>query len=302
MGGLFDVIIVVDWSAQATPKSGPDSIWSYELDTADGSAVLANHRTRHAARDHLAGRLRHHTGRRALAGFDFPFGYPAGFAVAAGIARPGEQPWQATWRHLAEQVTDDARNRNNRWIVAADLNRRIGHHAFWGVPARRAGRHLASTKRLSLPPPLVELRTAEAQLRQHGLHPFSVWGLLGAGSVGSQALTGIPVLHHLRHAPGLAQRTQVWPFETGLTDEPGSAPSDAIVLAEVWPSGIAFELEPHPQRQHTVKDARQVSALAHHLAARDAAGLLAGDLRPNLAPEVAAAAQAEEGWVLGVPA
>ena len=31
---LFDVIVIVDWSAQSSAKRGADSIWSYELDAA----------------------------------------------------------------------------------------------------------------------------------------------------------------------------------------------------------------------------------------------------------------------------
>jgi hypothetical protein len=122
-----------------------------------------------------------------------------------------------------------------------------------------------------------------------------VWQLLGAGSVGSQVLTGIPVVHHLRHHVALRDRARVWPFETGLATTPAADVDDAIVIAEVWPSSIPFDHVDHP-----VKDARQVIALAHHLAALDAAGSLGPLFVPSLTASEAAAVVAEEGWVLGL--
>ncbi len=284
---MFDVIIIVDWSANATPKRGADSIWSYELH--DEPAQPINHRTRLEARDHLVARLGHHAGRRVLLGFDFPLGYPAGFAAAAGFSGAA---WQAIWQHLADRITDTPRNRNNRWEVASDLNRRLDHHRFWGSPPSRAGEHLPTHKPLNL----AADRAAEQRLRSLGLRPFSPWQLLGAGSVGSQSLTGIPVAHHLRHHPALAARTLVWPFETGLTDEPGGDRDDAIVVAEVWPSAIDFR-----HVVHDVKDARQVMALAHHFGDLQRAGLLGAAFRPLLDPSIEHGVVTEEGWVLGLP-
>ena len=81
---LFDVIVIVDWSAQSSAKRGADSIWSYELDAAlpaHGDPI--NHPTRAEAREHLVSRLQRHATRTVLLGFDFPLGYPAGFAAAA---------------------------------------------------------------------------------------------------------------------------------------------------------------------------------------------------------------------------
>ncbi|MGB8861060.1 MAG: hypothetical protein WCC60_17510, partial [Ilumatobacteraceae bacterium] len=146
------------------------------------------------------------------------------------------------------------------------------------------------------PPELPPDRVAEQRLRTHGLHPFSPWQLLGAGSVGSQTLTGIPVAHHIRHHSELSPRTRVWPFETGLTADPtrgsGSA-ADAIVIAEIWPSAIAFD-----HVDHVVKDARQVIALAHHLAGLDATGSLGPAFGLALDPATARRVIDEEGWVL----
>jgi len=108
--------------------------------------------------------------------------------------------------------------------------------------------------------------------------------------VGSQVLTGIPVVHRLRHHPALRDRTRIWPFETGL-----QRPHATVVLAEIWPTLVDVDHVDHP-----VKDARQVIALADVLADRERAGTL--DLW--FAPAVPAAARedvlTEEGWVLGV--
>jgi hypothetical protein len=221
---VFDRIVIVDWSAANTPKRGADSIWSYCTD--DREPV--NHPTRAGAFTELATKLQ--TPGRTLVGFDFPLGYPSGFAGAAGL--DGEQPWSAAWRFLAGAVVDDERNRNNRWWVAAELNRRMGQRRFWGVPPRFASEHLWSRK----VPITAEFRTSESVLRSRRSYPSSVWQLLGAGSVGSQTITGIPVVHRLRHHPLLAHRARVWPFETGLAPATGD---QAIVIAEVWPSACS---------------------------------------------------------------
>jgi precorrin-8X/cobalt-precorrin-8 methylmutase len=276
---VFDRIVVVDWSASNTPKSGVDSIWVSCLDREVGVSA-ANHRTRAAASDALV-ELADVPG-RVLLGFDFPLGYPAGFAAALGLA--GE-PFAATWALLTELLDDDHRNRNNRFEVAAELNRRLGRQQFWASPPRRAGEHLTTTKPVRTDAHLPEFRAAEQHLRDQRRYPFSVWQLLGAGSVGSQALTGIPVVERLRRHTSLQRRVQVWPFQTDLALPAGD---DTIVVAEIWPSAIAFDHVDHP-----VKDARQVIALAQWLAAQDAAmfGPPAADR-----PEVLA----EEGWILGV--
>lgn len=280
---MFDRIVIVDWSAAATPKLRSDSIWTYCL----GDDLAVNHRTRAASFAALVDLLR--LPGTTLLGFDFPLGYPAGFAAAAGFVGP--TPWQATWRFLTEHLVDDERNRNNRWAVAADLNRRLAERRFWGVPRRYAGDHLTVRK----PPIVDEYRTVESRLRHCGLRPFSTWQLLGAGSVGSQTLTGIPVVHRLRHHPDLAARSRIWPFETGLTTDPTSHHRAAIVIAEVWPSAI-----PHDTGLHAIKDACQVMTLARYYAGLDATGDLAAHFHPHLDPATEAKVVGEEAWVLGV--
>ena len=286
---MFDVIIIVDWSASATPKRGADSIWSYEVDVTGPAAAPINHRTRSSARDHLLQRLCAHQGRRVLVGFDFAFGYPSGFAARAGL--PGASSWSATWSYLAAEIMDDERNRNNRWAVAAALNERLGVCQFWGVPFSRRSDWLTTTKP---PTTLAEHRHTEHRLRSTAnTRPFSVWQLLGAGAVGSQTLTGIPVLQHLRTHPSLADRVRVWPFETGFTADPCGGRRDAVVLAEVWPSAVSCD-----HLTESVKDARQVRALAEHFLAADAAGVLAAAFAPAIEPALLREIVTEEGWVL----
>lgn len=125
---LFDAYVFVDWSAAGRPtRKVPraDAIWSGEL-VSGGEPHEHYHRTRAEALAHVRATLVAHVreGRRALVGFDFPYGYPAG--LASFVARDGLPPWRAVWSWLAERIEDDARNRNNRFEVAAELNRMLG--------------------------------------------------------------------------------------------------------------------------------------------------------------------------------
>jgi precorrin-8X/cobalt-precorrin-8 methylmutase len=121
------------------------------------------------------------------------------------------------------------------------------------------------------------------------------WKLLGAGSVGGQVLTGIPVVRTLRDDPRWRERAAVWPFETGL-----GAPADArVVFAEVYPS--LWAVSPAAGEP---KDAAQVRRVARFFAERDCAGnlatLFAGD--PGLNSEQRRRVETEEAWTLGVTA
>ena len=134
---------------------------------------------------------------RTLLGVDFSLGYPAGTAEALGLSGT---PWRAVWTLLSALVVDADDNANNRFEVAADLNRRIGGGPgpFWGCPPSRRSPTLTTTK--TRPDPLAEWRIVEAELRRGGHRPFSGWQLLGVGSVGSQSLVGIPRLAALERS------------------------------------------------------------------------------------------------------
>ena len=278
---LFDAYIACDWSARSTPKSGRDSLWLCRARyAADGTLVweLENPRTRQEAtrllRTWLVAGVE--ANERTLAGFDFSFGLPE-------IAYAGLEvtDWRGYWECLHAHIVEGSKNENNRFAVARALNWRAGlpdGGPFWGVPPGAADAHLRATKQ----PPhdsFPEYRTIETKLRSRKLRPFSMWQLLGNGSVGSQALVGIPVLQSLRTDPVLAPHTRIWPFER----EPGS-----IVIAEVWPSLVDVDLA-----RHEVRDAAQMIALASWAATEDLGGRLAGHLA-DVEPEARS-----EGWVLG---
>ncbi len=114
---------------------------------------------------------------------------------------------------------------------------------------------------------------------------------MGAGSVGSQALTGIPVVEALRDHP-VSPVSRVWPFETGLSVHRETGPR--IVHAEIWPGAVPLNPALHP-----VRDAAQVLTLARHLAALDRAGTLARWFTPRLDPQQTGIVIREEGWILG---
>jgi len=293
---LFDAYMMVDWSAAAVPRTGKDSIWIC-LGERRGKglrlAALDNPPTRAAAKVRLTELLAdlRRRGLKTLAGFDFPFGYPEGFARALGLKGPA---WRAAWDEVTRLIDDGDDNANNRFEVGAALNRRLGAPGpFWGCPARRSNRHLATHR----PDAYGRGRLAERRIGERYITgPQPVWKLAYTGSVGSQMLMGLPVVDALRRDPGLGAR--VWPFETGLRPLDGAALDGcATVLAEIYPSLVA------PQSvTGAVKDALQVQAMVGHLKALDDEGRLsplfagAGDLTAAERKTV----ETEEAWILGV--
>ncbi len=288
---MFDTFVMVDWSAANAPRTGRDSIWICRLG-ANGES-LVNPSTRRAARALLGDWLAEAWAKdeRVLIGFDFPFGYPAGFAARLGLSGP---PWRAVWDEIAGLIEDDERNLNNRFDVADILNRRVSGEPFpfWGCPLASERIHLGRKHHRS------HDRHGLAERRLVDLHIPTAqpcWKLLGAGSVGGQALTGIPVARSLRDDPRWSKRTRVWPFETGLRP-----PADAaVVLAEVYPS--LWAVSPAAGEP---KDAAQVRSVARFFADRDRTGelgiLFAGDVR--LTREERHRVETEEAWTLGVTA
>jgi precorrin-8X/cobalt-precorrin-8 methylmutase len=295
---LFDSYLMVDWSAANTPRRGRDSIWFCLLERmGDGltEVALENPPTRHSAYSRLRDVLLRTTEekRAILVGFDFPFGFSRGLAARLGLAGPA---WRAIWDRLAMLLSDDEQNRNNRFTVAAELNRRVsgGSFPFWGCPPRQVGPCLAATHhRQHEAGQLDERRLVEGRVRG----PQPGWKLLGNGSVGSQALTGIPIIRRLRDDPALAAHSKVWPFETGLRPLAKRVNAGGIVFAEIYPSLVVNE--PRPGE---VKDSAQVRAVARHFAQLDErdglAEILAGDA--GLTKEQRDIVETEEGWVLGV--
>lgn len=264
-----DRIAILDWSAANQPRRGKDSIW-LGLDTGEAS----NPATRAEAFAALCALVEDSLtrGQSLLIGADFAFGYPQGFAQAVtGRADP-----LALWAYLAERLQDGPDNRSNRFEVAAGINALLpGIGPFWfnaskhdlpTLPRKGSARHGHG---------FAEHRLADSSAKG----AQSVWKLGGAGAVGSQVLTGLPMLHRLRASfPG---RIAVWPFET---------PSE-VTLAEVFPSLLAPEVA---ARMGTglVKDQVQVTLLARALSALP-------DLTPLLRTPDDMRIR-EEGWILGL--
>ena len=288
---LFDSYVMVDWSAESRPKRGKDSIWLAALRRIGGrweAAAPVNPPTRAEAAAAIEALLdaERAAGRRVLIGFDFPLGYPQGFAARLGLAGA---PWRAVWQEYARLLADDAANGNNRFAVAEALNRRVsgGAFPFWGCPRGSGCATLEPIHhRRHDSDGLAERRLVDRRARSSQ----TVWKLVGIGAAGSQALTGIPVVERLKQRFGAA--LQVWPYETGLAA--GDAP---IMVAEIYPS--LFPPVPEPGE---VKDAAQVRTTARHFGELDKRGELAalfeGD--PALTEAEQQAVIAEEGWVLGV--
>jgi precorrin-8X/cobalt-precorrin-8 methylmutase len=138
------------------------------------------------------------------------------------------------------------------------------------------------------PPGLEEWRVVEQVLRARGIHPQPVWKLLGVGSVGSQAITGIPVVSRLRDDPRLQEVSRVWPFEVAAPDLPAGLP--AAIHAEIWPSLTSFVVA-----SGQVKDEAQVLAQAEEYRSQDRLGRL-----PALFAAAQFPAAGDEGWILGV--
>jgi hypothetical protein len=291
MSTLFDRYLMVDWSGASTPTRGADSIWSCLLEPRR-SPRLENHPTRHHATETIRALLRDsvRSGKRVLAGFDFSFAYPAGFAKRLGLAGA---PWRAVWELLAREITDAPDNRNNRFAVAAALNHRLGGEAFpfWGCPERHVCATLAMRgRRPHGPDDLAERRLAETVLKQ--VQPS--WKLHYTGSVGGQTLVGIPRLHALRHDPELASGTRVWPFETGFVPlTRAHLDGVSVLITEIYPSLI-----PLPSGD-AVKDARQVTAMARFLMQRDRQGTLGALFAAPCDAATRKLIEREEGWIFG---
>ncbi len=296
MARLFNAYVIADWSANARPKTGPDSIWIGVLkrDVRFQFGFEAfNPATRTAAEAKLGAILDDlkRRGERTLLGFDFPLGFPRGTGAALKLK---DETWSGLWAFLAANVVDKADNTNNRFAVANKMNRLMTGEArpFWGAPPKDVQTWLSSTKPAEhgadVPPVL-----RHAEVAAKGSKP--VWQVFGNGTVGSQAIVGIPAVGRLKTAR--ADRFKVWPFETGwkTLTEADLAEVD-VVAAEVYPSLVKAE----PQAGE-VKDHAQVRTLCQHFAKLDETGKLASAFGPtkDVPADAVVDAEREEGWILG---
>lgn len=296
MSRLFQAYITVDWSAASKPATGADSIWIgvmkrnvrfqhvYEAHNpstrAEAEKLIANLIADFARR-----------GERVLIGLDFPLGFPRGAAHALKL---GDPPWRTMLDFVAAEIKDKPDNANNRFQVGAKMNRLMtgGAFPFWGAPARDAQTMLSAKRpRAHGESDLPEFRLTEDATK--GVS--SIWKLYYQGSVGGQALTGLPMIRRLKAAhPGL----RIWPFETGW--KPLTAADLAGVegvFAEIYPS--MFDAKPGAGE---IKDAAQVRVVTEHFAALDEKSQLARLFGPAKDDPRRAFVEAEEGWILGTPA
>ena len=280
----FDLILAVDWSARAKPSPArpvKDAIFVGQWHR--GVALPpAYHRTRHAAMQAITATLNAalSAGERVFLGFDFAFGYPAGFAAEL----TGQADALAVWDWLEARMQDAPDNANNRFAVAAIANGAFpGLGPFWGRPAGLNAPTLPAKGSLRHGHGLPDRRAVEHRLRG----AQSAFKLFTVGAVGSQSLTGLPHLARLR---GRYQRAlSVWPQETGW-----QLPTTPIVLAEIWPS-----LFPVDHRSDAIPDARQVRATVSAIAAFDGAGHTAALFGPPPGLDDPDRVAREEGWIFG---
>lgn len=298
----FDHFIVVDWSSRAKPspaKPSRDAIWVAQA-SSRGRVTVKYFRTRAACTDYLEKRLTRlvKRGKRVLVGWDFSFGYPKGLAKALRI-RKRKRAWLKIWRRLASMIIDEPDNHNNRFTVGAELNRKItvGSGPFWGVPAGQSGIFLGSRKDFSYPVINRRVALAEKRLVEERVPKMQpAWKLAYTGSVGSQALLGIPrVLHLAQRVKVLKPVSRIWPFETDFAD---NLPDEGtlVVHAEIYPSLLKM-----PRRDKIV-DREQVKTYVKYLQKQQrekgARGLLAAPT--DLVGKALKRVLRHEGWVLGV--
>ncbi len=263
----FDTIVMVDWSGGSdrgpTPKK--DAIWA-----AVNRAGLAEEpvylRNRQVAEDWLAELFTQEraANRRVLAGFDFPFGYPAGFARAL----TGSDDPMAVWAWFEARMHDSPKG-NNRFELAGAINRSLGQGKgpFWFAPPSVQIEGLPANK-TDYANPFAEKRASETRAKG----AFSCWQMGGAGAVGGQVFAGLPVLARLRRQFDAA----VWPFEP--LDRP-------VAFVEIWPS-LTVGAPP----EGMIKDAWQVTEVARQISA----------LPPDRLAAVLDVTQPEEGWIFGL--
>lgn len=308
----FDRVAVVDWSASsAAPRRRPqaDAIW-IGVTSADGT-VTSYHPSRHLAELAISAQIDDSLaqGKRLLLGFDFPMGYPDGFAARL----TGQPSAPAVWAWLNQHISDGPDNRNNRFAVADQINQMFGKTVpdastasnlpdstafgnasaspthttfasppgptisgpFWGRPESQPFPHLPTRKIADY----AALGLSERR-RVEQIVPRAqpVWKLYTTGAAGGQSLTGLPLIHRLSQRPGVS----VWPFQAEAQ----------IVLAEVYPSLLAPSVTA-ALTAATIKDEVQVRLLSRAL------WHLPTSVLTSMFADPPPQARTEEGWILG---
>ncbi len=267
----FDSFVVVDWSSgnDTGPRPRKDAIWAGAvLDGVEQEPLYF--RNRPLAVDWLRKLFASEilAGRRLLAAFDFPFGYPTGFARGlTGTDDPFE-----VWAYLHEHLIDMP-NSNNRFALAGEINALFpGVGPFWFNALKHDIPHLPRKGLDRRDHGQSERRVAE----QRAQGAFTCWQMGGAGAVGGQVMTGIAALQSLRLE--FPQDVAVWPFQQN------EAP---VLLVEIWPTLIDGIVR---DQKDEIRDRAQVRLLTRALA-----GLPEDRLAAMLAVDAP-----EEGWIFGL--
>lgn len=274
----FDTVLVADWSAgqrkSATPQK--DAIWlGITRNGAEQEPIYC--RSRQVAEQAITDLFCNETAqdRRVLATFDFPFGYPKGFARKV---TGSDNPF-ALWDWFAAQITDTPDGTNNRYEVAERLNAMFdGPGPFWGKPHRDKWPGVPYRKNGIQFDSIAEKRACDHVSNASS----SCFQMAFPPTVGGQVMMGLPTLARLRKGAGV----RVWPFED-CTDAP-------IVLAEIWPGLIetAVKSTMATLGSEAIRDREQVRLLANALS-RLSPGAL--DQLMSGLPDDAK----EEAWILG---
>ena len=284
----FDRIVVVDWSARSTPspkKPTKDAIYichSTNLEIQNTEYF----RTRQKALNFVEKLIKNSLAyqERIFIGFDFSFGYPAGFSKSVTFS---PDPF-SIWELLKREISDGCDNSNNRFKVAQILNSKFnGIGPFWGCPQNLHldGLPHKGTERSGHG--LSEFRLCE----KYAKSAHSVWKLFTTGAVGSQSLMGIPHLQELRKK--FNRSLCIWPFDQDFN-------SAQIVLGEVYPSLFKFPLDIEIKSTakaicHDITDAYQTYRTVENLLNLNREGRLLPILPYKFKEQIL-----EEGWIVGL--
>ena len=301
MSRLFGAYVIVDYSAAEGKKTGESSVWIGVMKRDIRFRLTYqshNPATRAEAITLLTSILAdlHKRGDRIFLGLDFALGFPRG--TSARLQLKGAS-WAGMWEFLAKNIVDKADNKNNRFQVAAKMNRLMTDEAypFWGCPKSDSQKWLSTLKPDSFGD-FPEFRLTEERARQQykKAQAKSLWQMHGAGVVAGQTMLGIPAVKALTSS--LGEGAKIWPFQTGF----GALTEDALagvstLIAEVYPAIYDGAVE-----AGEVKDATGVRLAAQALAEADDKGQLAALFAaPKVLSEAdLAIAYEEEGWILGV--
>ncbi len=149
--------------------------------------------------------------RQGAAGRGLPAEFPKGTSAALKL---NGAPWRSVRDFLLKEMKDKPDNTNNRFALAARMNRLMsgGPFPFWGCSKKDELTTLSVKKsREHGKGDVPEYRIAEeiAMGAKKG-RPQPVWKIAYAGAIGGQTMTGIPAIERLREKfPAL----KIWPFE-----------------------------------------------------------------------------------------